>query len=80
MTVTFVPKTGTFTATREELLEMDKQEHRWKIEGLAKYVLSKPSKQARRKFLDEFQQRHGEEITYELMDEILKLAAQTRKP
>jgi hypothetical protein len=67
---------GRFTANREELLEIVMSEHEAKIEGLARFVLKMKTKAQRRKWLDEFEYRHGIEITEELKARILELARQ----
>lgn len=67
-----------FYATREEIMEMARKEHKWKIDGLARYVLQKNNKSARRKFLEEFEAKHGEKITYELKDRIIELDKELR--
>jgi hypothetical protein len=43
---------GTFTATKEEFYQIVMSEHEAKIEGLARYVLTLPTREARRKWLD----------------------------
>jgi hypothetical protein len=64
---------GVFTATREELVEMNRQDHLAKVHGLAVYVLKMPTKQKRRKFLEGLEQKMGEDICYQVKDKILEL-------
>ena len=73
MTVTFVPKTGTFTATQEEILEMARHEHEWKMDGLARAVLKMPTKVKRQAFLMGFEAKHGEEIANDLKRRIIAI-------
>lgn len=61
-----------FYATREEIMEMAKRDHEWKMDGLAKNVLSMKTKLARRAFLDGFEARHGKEIADDLRARIIK--------
>ena len=49
-------------------------EHEAKIEGLARHVLKKKTLAERRKWLYEFEEKHGLEITEELKAKILELA------
>ena len=44
-----------------------------RMENLAKYILAKPTKLARRRFLEEFERRHGVEATDLLKAKILGL-------
>ena len=53
-------------------------EHEAKIEGLARHVLKKKTLAERRKWLYEFEEKHGPEITDELKAKILKLAKEKR--
>jgi len=64
---------GVFTATREELAEMNRQDHLAKVHGLAVYVLKMPTKEKRRKFLDGLEQKVGSDICYQVKDKILEL-------
>jgi len=65
--------TGEFVATREELMEWCRQDSEMRMENLAKYILAKPTKLARRRFLEEFEHRHGVEATDLLKAKILGL-------
>jgi len=53
-------------------------EHEAKIEGLARHVLKKKTLAERRKWLYEFEDKHGLEITEELKAKILELARQKK--
>lgn len=53
--------------------EIVRRDHKWKMQGLAKYVLDKPTKDERRKFLDKFQELHGKVLRSDLEMEILAL-------
>ena len=53
-------------------MEMAKRDHEWKMDGLAKNVLSMKTKLARRAFLDGFEARHGKEIADDLRARIIK--------
>ena len=53
-------------------MEMAKRDHEWKMDGLAKNVLSMKTKLARRAFLDGFEARHGIEIADDLRTRIIK--------
>ena len=53
-------------------------EHEAKIEGLARHVLKKKTLAERRKWLYEFEEKHGLEITEELKAKILELAKEKR--
>lgn len=64
--------------SRDGLIAMFLEDHKWKIDGLARLVLSKPSKEARRKFIAEFEHKHGVEMSKELQDKILELHKQSR--
>jgi hypothetical protein len=55
--------TGEFVATREELMEWCRQDSERRLEGLAKY----------RRFLEEFEGRHGVDVTDLLKAKILGL-------
>ena len=65
--------TGEFVATREELMEWCRQDSEMRMENLAKYILAKPTKLARRRFLEEFEGRHGQGVTEALKAKILAL-------
>lgn len=65
--------TGEFVATRKQLEWMAAQEHDWKMQGLANYVLAMPDKLARRRFLDGFEVKHGKHMTDALKGEITRL-------
>lgn len=69
---------GVFTATREELDDIVLSEHEAKIEGLARFVLAKKTKEERRKFLDEFEVKHGLKMADELRMRILEINEQRR--
>lgn len=56
-----------------DVWETVKRDHEWKMQGLAKYVLDKPTKEERRKFLDKFQELHGKVMRSELEVAILAL-------
>ena len=64
---------GMFTASREEVIEMNRQDHLAKVHGLAVYVLKIKTKQERRKFLEGLGAKVGEDICYQVKDKILKL-------
>ena len=66
--------TGEFVAMREEVMEWIRQDSEWRLDNLAKYVLAKPSKLTRRRFLDVFEGRHGSDVTDRLKAKILDLA------
>ena len=53
-------------------------EHEAKIEGLARHVLKKKTLGERRKWLYEFEDKHGLEITDELKAKILELSRQKK--
>ena len=65
--------TGEFVATREQLMEWCRQDSERRLENLAKYILAKPTKLARRRFLEEFEGRHGADVTDLLKAKILGL-------
>lgn len=67
-----------FTATREELDDIVLSEHEAKIEGLARFVLAKKTKEERRKFLDDFEVKHGLKMADELRMRILEINGQRR--
>lgn len=69
---------GVFTATREELDDIVLSEHEAKIEGLARFVLAKKTKEERRKFLDDFEVKHGLKMADELRMRILEINGQRR--
>ena len=52
---------------------MLEQDSEWRIEGLAKYVLQMPSKDARRAFLDGFEHKHGKDVGNALRTRIIAL-------
>jgi hypothetical protein len=54
-------------------------EHEAKIEGLARHVLSKPTKEERRKWLDAFEAKHGLQIADELRGKVIELARLRRQ-
>lgn len=54
-------------------------EHEAKIEGLARHVLKKKTLTERRKWLYEFEEKHGLEITDELKAKILELAREKKR-
>jgi hypothetical protein len=64
---------GLFTASLEELKEMNRQDHLAKVHGLAVYVLKMKTKQERRKFLEGLEMKLGEDICYQVKDKILEL-------
>lgn len=49
-------------------------EHEAKMEGLARHVLSKPTKEERRKWLDAFEAKHGLQMADELRGRVIELA------
>lgn len=53
-------------------------EHEAKIEGLARHVLKKKTLAERRKWLYEFEEKHGLEITEELKAKILEIKNRER--
>ena len=69
---------GEFRASREEILAIVMSEHEAKIEGLARHVLAKRTKQERRAWLDEFERKHGLQLTEELKLRILELSKTKR--
>ena len=64
---------GTFTATPEEFYQIVMSEHEAKIEGLARYVLTLPTKEARRKWLDQFEAKHNLTVAEELKERITQI-------
>ena len=54
-------------------MEIVRSEHELKIEGLARFVLSKKTKEERRKFLNAFEDKHGSRMADELKDRIHEL-------
>ena len=56
-----------------DIWKIVRRDHQWKMEGLAKYVLDKPTKEDRRKFLDKFLELHGQTMRSELEVAILNL-------
>jgi hypothetical protein len=74
------PDTGEFSATREEILHIMMSQHEAKIEGLARHVLKMRTKAERRKWLDQFEEKNGPEVTYELKDKIIELSKERVRP
>jgi hypothetical protein len=70
---------GTFTATRSEVMQMVMSEHEAKIEGLARHVLKKKTLAERRRWLAEFEDKHGVCITEELKVRITELALEKKR-
>ena len=66
--------TGEFVATREEVMEWIRQDSEWRLDNLARHILAKPTKLARRRFLEIFEGKHGQEVTDALKAKILALA------
>lgn len=64
---------GIFSATKEEIREIVLSEHEAKIEGLARFVLAKKTKEERRKFLELFEAKHGSQMAEELRDRVFEL-------
>lgn len=58
-------------------MEMARQEHEWKMDGLARDILKMPTKTARRAFLAGFEAKHGEDITNDLKARILAISARS---
>ena len=54
-------------------MEIVRSEHELKIEGLARFILSKKTKEERRKFLELFETKHGSKMADELKDRIFEL-------
>ncbi len=54
-------------------MEWCRQDSEKRLEGLARYILAKPTKSARRRFLEEFEGRHGTDVTDLLKAKILGL-------
>lgn len=65
--------TGEFRATKADLNWMLEQDSEWRIEGLARYVLQMPLKDARRAFLDGFEAKHGRTVGNALRTRIIAL-------
>jgi len=59
-------------------MQMVMSEHEAKIEGLARHVLKKKTLAERRKWLAEFEDKHGVGITEELKARILELVKEKR--
>lgn len=68
--------TGEFWASKKDLEWMNREDYEWRLEGLARYVLSKPTKDARRRFLEGFEGKHGRAIADALRGKILALHKQ----
>jgi hypothetical protein len=64
---------GVFTASLEEVKEMNRQDHLAKVHGLAVYVLKMKTKQERRKFLEGLEAKTGIDICLQVKDKILEL-------
>lgn len=71
---------GTFTATESEMKEIMLSEHEAKLEGLARHVLAKRTKEERRAWLDQFEAKHGYSMTLELKNRILELNKARTRP
>lgn len=69
---------GIFNATKEEIREIVLSEHEAKIEGLARFVLAKKTKEERRKFLELFEAKHGTRMADELKDRVWELSGKPR--
>lgn len=67
-----------FIATREEIMARAKADHEWKMQSLAKNVLSMKTKLARRAFLDGFEARHGKDLADDLRARIIKAHSAAR--
>lgn len=65
---------GIFTATKEEILRIVRDEHELKMEGLARHVLAMKTKEERRAWLLKFQEKHGYSMAEELKDRILEIS------
>jgi hypothetical protein len=65
--------TGEFVATRDQLMEWIREDSDRRLDNLARYILAKPSKLARRRFLEVFEGRHGQDVTDALKAKILAL-------
>ena len=74
------PDTGEFFASREEILQIMMSQHEAKIEGLARHVLKMRTKAERRQWLDQFEEKNGSEVTYELKDKIIELSKERVHP
>jgi len=72
------PLLGIISLTREEIWRVVMSEHEAKIEGLARHVLKKKTLAERRRWLAEFEDKHGVGITEELKARILELAKEKR--
>ena len=66
--------TGEFVATQEEVSEWIQEDSERRLDNLARYILAKPTKLARRRFLEVFEGRHGTTVTDVLKAKILDLA------
>lgn len=64
---------GLFTASLEEIKEMNRQDHLAKVHGLAVYVLKMQTKKKRRKFLQGLEEKLGADICLQVKDKILEL-------
>ena len=73
------PLLGTISLTREEIWQVVMSEHEAKIEGLARHVLKKKTLAERRRWLAEFEDKHGVGITEELKGRILELAIEKKR-
>lgn len=67
------PVTGEFVATREELHQIMLSQHEAKIDGLARYVLKLRTKEERRKWLDQFANKHDATMVEELKARIIEM-------
>lgn len=56
---------------------MNRQDHLAKVHGLAVYVLKMKTKEKRRKFLQGLEEKVGEDVCYQVKDNILELHAST---
>lgn len=65
--------TGEFVATRDELMGWIREESERRMDNLARHILAKPTKLARRRFLEQFEGRHGQDVTEALKAKILAL-------
>jgi hypothetical protein len=65
--------TGKFVATRDQLMEWIREDSDRRLNNLARYILAKPSKLDRRRFLEVFEGRHGSHVTDALKAKILAL-------
>jgi hypothetical protein len=65
--------TGEFFAQWSEIIVWIREDSERRMDNLARYILAKPTKLARRRFLEEFEGRHGQEATDALKAKILAL-------